>query len=109
MERNVFRLPPQDFILSIFNLVCLALLYNGLKASIEQQRRRKRDKRKWGRDQFAPWLAEQLFRHDVVIKRDDGTMVSLHDTCVDEAFNDVGTFRWVSTFSKYATVSRHGL
>ncbi|MAJ09860.1 hypothetical protein [Ponticaulis sp.] len=109
MKRQSFRLPPQDYILSLQNLTRLALLYNGLKETKELQGNA------FGRRSFADWLNDQLISIDGNVFDFDGDLIwdNLSELdnvsgsehfycCVDDAFNDDASFRWVSTFSNYA-------
>jgi hypothetical protein len=109
MNTGKLKLPPQDYILSLINLIRLALLYNGLKAT------KKAEGDKFGRRSFADWLNDQLISFDGNVYDFDGNLIwdnlSEQDhfsggehchSCVDDAFNDDASFRWVSTFSNYA-------
>ncbi|WP_022694719.1 hypothetical protein [Ponticaulis koreensis] len=109
MGQPTFQLPPQAYILSLLNLTRLALLYNGLKAT------KKAEGDKFGRRSFADWLNDQLVSIDYNVFDFDGCLiwdnlseqdnfsgVENHYSCVDYAFNDDASFRWVSAFSNYA-------
>lgn len=48
------------------------------------------------------WMADQLFREDVRFVRKDGSPFKISDTSIDEAFNDDGTFRWLSYLVAFA-------
>jgi len=48
------------------------------------------------------WIADQLFAFEGMIVWPDGWPFELSDTAIDEAFNDDGSFRWLSDFLRFA-------
>ncbi len=48
------------------------------------------------------WMADQLFREDLRFVCKDGSPFEISDTAIDEAFNDDGTFRWLSYLVAFA-------
>ena len=54
------------------------------------------------RRQVPDWIADQLFAENVDFIRKDGTPFEISDTAIDEAFNDDGTFRWLSYLVAFA-------
>lgn len=48
------------------------------------------------------WMADQLFNERIRFVRQDGTPFEITDTAIDEAFNDDGTFRWLSYLVAFA-------
>jgi len=48
------------------------------------------------------WIADQVFGFEGVIVWADGQPFDLSDTGIDEAFNDDGSFRWLSDFLRFA-------
>jgi len=48
------------------------------------------------------WIADQIFGFEGAIVWPDGRMFELTDTAIDEAFNDDGSFRWLSDFLQFA-------
>jgi len=48
------------------------------------------------------WIADQVFGFEGVILWPDGTPFPVTDTAIDEAFNDDGSFRWLSDFLRFA-------
>ncbi len=48
------------------------------------------------------WMADQLFDERVRFIREDGTLLEISDTAIDDAFNDDGTFRWLSYLVAFA-------
>jgi len=48
------------------------------------------------------WIADQVFGFEGAIVWPDGRAFDLTDTSIDEAFNDDGSFRWLSDFLRFA-------
>lgn len=48
------------------------------------------------------WMADQLFSEQVCFVRKDGVPFEISDTAIDDAFNDDGTFRWLSYLVAFA-------
>ena len=48
------------------------------------------------------WMAECLFREDVRFFLADGSELHISDTAIDDAFNNDGSFRWLSDLVAYA-------
>jgi len=48
------------------------------------------------------WIADQVYAFEGAILWPDGTPFSITDTAIDEAFNDDGSFRWLSDFLRFA-------
>jgi hypothetical protein len=54
------------------------------------------------RREIPDWMADQLFDEKVRFIRKDGTPFEISDTAIDGAFNDDGTFRWLSYLVAFA-------
>lgn len=48
------------------------------------------------------WMADQLFSERVSFVQKNGTPFEISDTAIDDAFNDDGTFRWLSYLVAFA-------
>jgi len=48
------------------------------------------------------WIADHVFGFEGVIVWPDGAPFVVSDTAIDEAFNDDGSFRWLSDFLRFA-------
>jgi len=48
------------------------------------------------------WIADQIYSFEGVIVWPDGRAFDVSDTAIDEAFNDDGSFRWLSDFLRFA-------
>ena len=101
-------LPPQDYVLSIKNLVRLSLLYNGMANEYKNKGV------EFARRDFPDWINDQLISVDGNIYDSEGNIVwnnlddqddhngeGAHTMSVDRAFNDDPSYRWVSDFSGY--------
>lgn len=53
------------------------------------------------------WIADQVYGFEGVIVLTDGQPFELSDTAIDEAFNDDGSFRWLSDFLRFAETEPH--
>lgn len=54
------------------------------------------------RREIPNWIADQLFGFEGAIVWPDGRAFDLTDTAIDDAFNDDGSFRWLSDFLRFA-------
>lgn len=127
MELPTLDLPNQAFVLSTKNITCLALLHNGLKATKEAEFKFEKEKLKqkgkthshipsvFSRRLLPDWMNDQLTTKVDKVYNSAGELLwdnlcegdDFFGQCtafmnVDHAFNDDGSFRWVSTFSGYA-------
>lgn len=59
------------------------------------------DGRRMSRRDVPFWMADQLFS-DVSFVRKDGSAFEVTDTAIDDAFNDDGSFRWLSDLVAFA-------
>jgi len=48
------------------------------------------------------WIADQVYGFEGEILWPDGAPFVVTDTAIDEAFNDDGSFRWLSDFLRFA-------
>lgn len=48
------------------------------------------------------WIADRVFGFDGAVVWPDGEPFAISDTAIDEAFNDDGSFRWLSDFLRFA-------
>jgi hypothetical protein len=48
------------------------------------------------------WIADQIYGFEGAILWPDGRAFELSDTAIDDAFNDDGSFRWLSDFLRFA-------
>lgn len=51
---------------------------------------------------FANWLTDVIFEYEGAIVCPDGRPFAVTDTLVDDAFNNDGSFRWLSDFIRFA-------
>jgi len=56
------------------------------------------------RREIPNWMADVLFGYEGVIIDAVGMPVELRDTAIDDAFNDDGSFRWLSDFMRFSHV-----
>lgn len=70
----------------------LAIATANLKASHGLSRRRIPD-----------WIAETIHFYDGVILTPHGRPWTISDTLIDDAFNNDGSYRWLSDFMRFAT------
>ena len=54
------------------------------------------------RRQFPDWLADVIYGHDGPILWANGSHFYATDTFIDDAFNNDGSFRWLSDFVSFA-------
>lgn len=54
------------------------------------------------RREIPNWIADQVFGFEGMIVWPDGRVFDLSDTAIDKAFNDDGSFRWLSDFLRFA-------
>lgn len=54
------------------------------------------------RRQLADWQAHWIYLHEGPIFWPDGTPFEIWDTLIDDAYNDDQSFRWLSSFVKFA-------
>lgn len=82
------RLPHEDELLSHAALSELARFYIMVGKS---------------RREFATWLASEIFLFKGEMVDADGAVFELDDVAIDEAFNNDGSFRWLSDFRQFAS------
>ena len=54
------------------------------------------------RREIPNWMADVIFGFEGSVLWPNGTLFPLHDTVIDEAFNNEGSFRWLSDFMRFA-------
>ncbi len=57
------------------------------------------------RRQIPDWIADEIFSFEGRILRSDGRLFLVGDEDIDAAFNNDGSFRWLSDFIGFATHS----
>jgi hypothetical protein len=57
------------------------------------------------RRKIPDWMADRLYRDDVMFAFGDGAPFILTDNAIDEAFNEDGSFRWLSDLMRFADAS----
>ena len=56
------------------------------------------------RREFADWIAETIFNYEGQVYWPDGRPFVVKDTLIDDAFNDDGSFRWMSELLRLTEV-----
>lgn len=54
------------------------------------------------RRKIPDWMADRLYREGVIFAFGDGAPFILTDNAVDDAFNEDGSFRWLSDLMRFA-------
>lgn len=71
----------------------LAIATAALKTELEISRR-----------EIPNWIADAIYGYDGMILWPSGVVFQVGDTDIDDAFNNDGSFRWLSTFICFADV-----
>ncbi|WP_413207889.1 hypothetical protein [Rhodospirillum sp. A1_3_36] len=56
------------------------------------------------RREIPNWMADSIFGYEGVIQWPGGRPFPVPDTLIDDAFNNDGSFRWLSDFMRFAEV-----
>lgn len=91
---------PREIIVPEAEEVLTKAYYHKLAAAVAALRHE--DGRRMSRRAVPDWMADQLFSEDVRFVHTDGSPFESSDTAIDEAFNDDGTFRWLSYLVAFA-------
>jgi hypothetical protein len=54
------------------------------------------------RRKIPDWMADRLYRDDVTFAYIGGALFIVTDNAIDEAFNEDGSFRWLSDLTRFA-------
>ena len=90
MKQRIIRVATCEQLLNLHYFARLAIA----TANLDMPRRKIPD-----------WMATTIYLYDGLIVWPDGLPFLIPDTAIDDAFNDDGSFRWLSDFLKFAVRS----